>query len=478
MKFKKRWLFVIPLALLTSLSLAGCGNQEAGSSNGNQVKTIQMTNRNINGGNANHKFRAVHSISDLKKALYKNRIQKFKIKKGKKTKIAKVIKPRVILINSSLNGNSNDTLQDREQNEETKLGNEITQLQQKPQIKNKSISGMSQKEQNALKRSNQQKWQNQKNRAHTLQGILKNKQQNYKELDSKRTQATSVKIPSNTTIVGSPNTQMQNVTFKIKGSQNVVIRNLNMQAPSNYNGDNPDIKNDSILINHVDGVKLDHDTFTDSTTNANQNVLNNRKANNQRNQNKNGKNQNKQDQNADSLTDITGSAKHVVITHSRYTDAHKAILIGNPENQNAVNGHIQVTINRNLFEDVGQNAPQVDEGTVHLIHNYYSEDNVPPYKFSYGLGFGPNAILYSNKNTFNINNENSKKVAKYLIKTENNQPGRKIVDKDMNINGQNYKYVVQDNSLQVKNSNIKYAQPEIDPFYQSGSILGENKALK
>src|SRR5688572_3447734 len=74
------------------------------------------------------------------------------------------------------------------------------------------------------------------------------------------------------------------------------------------------------------------------------------------------------------------------------------MLIGSSDSATADRGKLRVTLHHNLFKDVGQRAPRVRFGQVHLYNNYYDIRNTENYQYSWGVGI--ESAIYAEENFF------------------------------------------------------------------------------
>jgi pectate lyase len=65
------------------------------------------------------------------------------------------------------------------------------------------------------------------------------------------------------------------------------------------------------------------------------------------------------------------------------------MLIGSSDSAPADVGRLRVTLHHNLFDNVGQRAPRVRYGQVHVYNNYYVIPELAAYSYSWGVGFQP-----------------------------------------------------------------------------------------
>jgi pectate lyase len=74
------------------------------------------------------------------------------------------------------------------------------------------------------------------------------------------------------------------------------------------------------------------------------------------------------------------------------------MLIGSSDSAVADRGKLRVTLHHNVFKDVGQRAPRVRFGQVHLYNNYYDIRNAEHYQYSWGVGI--ESAIYAEENFF------------------------------------------------------------------------------
>jgi pectate lyase len=91
----------------------------------------------------------------------------------------------------------------------------------------------------------------------------------------------------------------------------------------------------------------------------------------------------------DGLVDITNASDRVTVSWNRFIDHDKTMLIGSSDNAPADVGRLRVTLHHNLFENVGQRAPRVRYGQVHVYNNYYVIRDPDRYGYSWGVGVQP-----------------------------------------------------------------------------------------
>jgi pectate lyase len=74
------------------------------------------------------------------------------------------------------------------------------------------------------------------------------------------------------------------------------------------------------------------------------------------------------------------------------------MLIGSSDSAGADRGKLRVTIHHNLFDKIGQRAPRVRFGQVHVYNNYYKIEKVPYYVYTWGVGI--ESAIFAENNFF------------------------------------------------------------------------------
>ena len=208
-----------------------------------------------------------------------------------------------------------------------------------------------------------------------------------------------IRIGSNTTIVGvDKHATIRGGWFDIRGSStvnvtNIIIRNLTFEdtydcfpewSPTDGALGAWNALYDSISLRNTDHVWIDHNTFRDRETADDTlphyfRVL---------------------FQVHDGLLDITNASDLVTVSWNRFENHDKVMLIGSSDSATADRGKLRVTLHHNLFEDVGQRAPRVRFGQVHVYNNYYEIGNVDNYVYSWGAG--RESAIYAENNFFRV----------------------------------------------------------------------------
>jgi len=203
-----------------------------------------------------------------------------------------------------------------------------------------------------------------------------------------------IRVGSNTTIVGvDRNATIKGAWLDIRGSgrTNIIIRNLRLidtcdcfpaWSPTDGSTGSWNAEYDSISIRDADHVWIDHDEFADvETADAKLPSYFGRLY-----------------QVHDGQLDITNAASYVTVSWNRFRDHDKVILIGASDSATADRGRLKVTLHHNVFDDVGQRAPRVRFGQVHIYNNLYRIKGDADYQYSWGVG--KESAIAANDNLF------------------------------------------------------------------------------
>ena len=204
---------------------------------------------------------------------------------------------------------------------------------------------------------------------------------------------------SNTTIVGlGRNATIRGAWLDIRGTAgvansrtNIIVRNLTFQdtfdcfpawAPTDGALGSWNSLYDSISLRDTNNVWIDHNTFEDRDT-ADETlpqyfgVL---------------------FQVHDGLLDITNASDLVTVSWNRFRNHDKTMLIGSSDTAAADRGKLRVTLHHNLFDSIGQRAPRVRFGQVHVYNNLYDVRDTPNYVYSWGVGI--ESAIFAEENFF------------------------------------------------------------------------------
>jgi pectate lyase len=206
-----------------------------------------------------------------------------------------------------------------------------------------------------------------------------------------------IRVGSNTTIVGlGKNATIKGAWFDLRGSstnkrRNIIIRNLTFRDtfdcfpewdPTDGDEGAWNAEYDSVSLRETENVWIDHNTFedrdtADSTLPLHFGVLY---------------------QVHDGLLDITNASDLVTVSWNRFRNHDKTMLIGSSDSASADRGKLRVTLHHNVFDDIGQRAPRVRFGQVHLYNNLYDLRGTPNYGYSWGVGI--ESAIYAEENVF------------------------------------------------------------------------------
>lgn len=206
-----------------------------------------------------------------------------------------------------------------------------------------------------------------------------------------------IRVGSNTTIVGlGKHARLRGIWLDIRGSTtvnatNIIVRNLTFQdtadcfpawAPTDGALGAWNSLYDSISLRNVDHVWVANNVFEDRETAD-------------------------EDQPTyfgvhyqvhDGALDITNASDFVTVSFNRFRNHDKVMLIGSSDSATADRGKLRVTLHHNLFDHVGQRAPRVRFGQVHVYNNYYKVERNPTYGYSWGVGI--ESAIYAENNFF------------------------------------------------------------------------------
>jgi pectate lyase len=208
-----------------------------------------------------------------------------------------------------------------------------------------------------------------------------------------------IRLGSNTTIVGlGRDATIRGAWFDIRGTSgvansrtNIIVRNLTFQdafdcfpawAPTDGALGSWNAQYDSISLRDSNNVWIDHNTFEDRAT-ADETlplyfgVI---------------------FQVHDGLVDITNASDLVTVSWNRFRNHDKTMLIGSSDSAAADRGKLRVTLHHNLFDKIGQRAPRVRFGQVHVYNNLYDVRSTPSYVYTWGVGI--ESALFAEENFF------------------------------------------------------------------------------
>ncbi|APY85400.1 pectate lyase [Streptomyces alfalfae] len=206
--------------------------------------------------------------------------------------------------------------------------------------------------------------------------------------------AVTAYIPSNTTVVGvGRHAGIVGGSLRIKGADNVVVRNLTLESPLDCfpqwdptDGERGawNSEYDSAVVHGSTHVWLDHNTFTDgdhpdSSLPSYYGELYQRH---------------------DGELDIVRGADLVTVSWNVFADHDKTLMIGNSDGAGDTDrDKLRVTLHHNLFRDVVERAPRVRFGKVDAYNNHYV---VPREGYQYSFGVGAESRLVAEANAVTL----------------------------------------------------------------------------
>ncbi|WP_376699866.1 pectate lyase family protein [Parageobacillus thermoglucosidasius] len=222
-----------------------------------------------------------------------------------------------------------------------------------------------------------------------------------------------INIGSNTSIIGiGSDAKIEGGGFLIKNVSNVIIRNIEFEAPIDYfpqwdPADGPlgewNSEYDSISIEESSHIWIDHNTFTDGS----------------HPDSASGTYFGRRFQQHDGALDIKNSSDFITISYNVFENHDKVTLIGSSDSRTADSGHLRVTLHHNYYKNVTQRLPRVRFGQVHIYNNYYEFSEQSEYEFQYAWGVGVFSQIYAEDNYFRFNwNIDPSRIIKVWSKNE------------------------------------------------------------
>jgi pectate lyase len=218
-------------------------------------------------------------------------------------------------------------------------------------------------------------------------------------------------IPSNTTILGVANdAKLVDGYFSINATKNIIIRNLELQAPQDLTPDwngkewNANFKAISVVTGKqlwIDHCTLSDGAHFDAAEVATINGLT------------------REVQRHDGLIDIEDSSDYVTISYTIFKNHDKTNMVGGSGDQNGAKerDYNHLTFSNDIWENSVQRAPRARFGRIHVYNNYYKGDTAAKdYPLSYFIGMGAESKILSESNAFEISgpNANASKVVANL----------------------------------------------------------------
>jgi pectate lyase len=178
--------------------------------------------------------------------------------------------------------------------------------------------------------------------------------------------SSDVTLASNKTVLGvGSGSGLTGCGLKIKGINNVIVRNLKIAKVPAGNGNG-----DAIHIESSTHIWIDHNDLSSDTSHGTDYY--------------------------DGLLDITHAADYITVSWNYEHDHIKCDLLGHSDsNASEDTGHLRVTYHHNYFRNCDQRGPRVRFGNpVHVYNNYYYNSG------TYGIASTCNAGVYVERNYF------------------------------------------------------------------------------
>ncbi|WP_159944138.1 MULTISPECIES: polysaccharide lyase family 1 protein [unclassified Nocardiopsis] len=202
-----------------------------------------------------------------------------------------------------------------------------------------------------------------------------------------------VNVGSNTTIVGAgDDAELTGMHLRVTDVENVILRNLTFSDahdcfpgwdPNDSGSGNWNSEYDQLEVSGSTNVWIDHNTFDDGDNpGAELPEYFGRKY-----------------EVHDGLLDIVREADLVTVSYNHFDGRDKAILIGNSNSRTTDRGKLRTTFHHNHFDGLGQRAPRLRFGQVHVYNNYYT---LAGDLYQYSLGAGKESHLYVENNLFDL----------------------------------------------------------------------------
>ena len=102
----------------------------------------------------------------------------------------------------------------------------------------------------------------------------------------------------------------------------------------------------------------------------------------------------------DGLLDITHGSDLVTVSYNTFENHDKTELIGSSDSRPQDRGQHRVTLHHNHWIDIGQRAPRVRFGDVHLYDNLYTQTTEGLFQYYWGAGI--ESSIYAENNAFEL----------------------------------------------------------------------------
>ncbi len=201
---------------------------------------------------------------------------------------------------------------------------------------------------------------------------------------------TQVHVGSNVTIVGvGDDAQVSGANLRIRGSHNVIVRNLTVSDgrdcfpqwdPGDGSAGAWNAAYDNVSVWTSTSVWIDHNTFDDGEHPAESlpRVYG------------------RPFEIHDGLLDITHGSDLVTVSYNRFEAHDKTMLVGSSDGRLQDRGQHRVTLHHNHWQDIGQRAPRVRFGDVHVYNNHYEQSKTGAFQYYWGSGRESSIVAENN----------------------------------------------------------------------------------
>ncbi|MCA5892292.1 pectate lyase [Isoptericola sp. NEAU-Y5] len=201
---------------------------------------------------------------------------------------------------------------------------------------------------------------------------------------------TQVHVGSNVTIVGvGDDAGIVGANLRIRDSHNVIVRNLTLSDgydcfpqwdPTDGDAGNWNSAYDNLSVWTSTSVWVDHVTFDDGDHPASSlpTVFG------------------RPFEVHDGLLDVTHGSDLVTVSYNRFESHDKTMIIGSSDSRTQDRGQHRVTIHHNHWQDIGQRAPRVRFGDVHVYNNSYEQSTGEGFFYLWGAGKESSIVAENN----------------------------------------------------------------------------------
>lgn len=201
-------------------------------------------------------------------------------------------------------------------------------------------------------------------------------------------------VGSNVTLVGlGDDARIVGASLRVRDARNVVVRNLTFSDardcfpewdPGDGDAGNWNSAYDNLSVWTSENVWVDHSTFDDGDNPPSSlpTVFG------------------RPYEIHDGLLDVTHGSDYVTISWNHFADHDKTAILGSSDSRTQDAGKHKVTYHHNRWTDVGQRAPRVRFGDVHVYNNLYEQTREGIFQYYWGAGI--DSSIYAENNAFEL----------------------------------------------------------------------------